>query len=293
MWLAFLSLFQWQCHAQSIPTFDGKKAFQELVTQCDFGPRVPGTASHAKCRDYLVQKLRLYADDVATQNFPLALGTQGTTTGTNIIANFQPAKGRRVLLCAHWDTRPWADKDPDPKNHRKPVLGANDGASGVAVLLEIARLLATHKTRVGVDIILFDGEDAGIYENEASWARGSDAFVRRKDPSYRPLYGILLDMIGDRDLNILQELYSLQYARPLVERIWKKAAELGISEFIPQPGYAVIDDHLPFLRIGIPMVDLIDFDYPFWHTIQDTPDKCSPASLEKVGRLVTTLLFEE
>lgn len=294
--LLFFSLAM-GCGARPLPIFDSENAYALLIKQCDFGPRAPGTAGHQKCRDFLIQTLRSYADEVNTQPFMLSYkapdGQSHSAAAANIIANFQPDKSERILLCAHWDTRPWADMDANPANRNKPIIGANDGASGVAVLLEIARLLSQSKPQVGVDIILFDGEDAGHHGEDRSYALGSAAFARQKDPQYRPRWGILLDMIGDANLTIYQEDFSLRYAPAVVEKVWNKAAELGIGEFIPQSGYGIFDDHIPLLEAGIPCIDLIDFDYPSWHTTLDTPDKCSASSLEKVGRLLVALIYGE
>ncbi|MBN2001047.1 M28 family peptidase [candidate division KSB1 bacterium] len=279
------------CDAQPEPKFDGNNAFLYLKKQCDFGPRVPGSAAHKACLDYLVQTLRLFADRVQTQPFIFTFGTDPqSATAINVIANFNPQHNRRILLCAHWDTRPWADQDPDPANHKKPVLGANDGASGTAVLLEIARLLHQQKPNIGIDIVLFDAEDAGLYNKDRSFAQGSAEFARQ-NRSYKPEAGILLDLIGDRDLEIYQEIYSATYAGDLVKRIWEIAQYLGIDEFIPEQKYAVFDDHIPLLEIGIPCIDIIDFNYSYWHTTLDTPDKCSAASLEKIGRIVVHFIY--
>src|SRR3990172_175378 len=280
------------CSSADIPDFDRENAYRFLVKQCDFGPRVPGSDGHRQCKEYLLQTLRLYADEVTTQDFMFSFSPpQTTTTATNIIANFQPDMGKRILLCAHWDTRPWADADPDPANRDQPVLGANDGASGVAVLLEIARILKQAKPAIGVDILFFDAEDAGRHDKERSFAQGSATFARAMDRAYRPQYGILLDMIGDADLTIRKEANSVHYAPQVVEMVWNKAAELGISSFTPDIGYAVFDDHIPLLEVGIPCIDIIDFDYPYWHTLRDTPDKCSAESLGQVGRVLLALIY--
>ncbi|MBN1155963.1 M28 family peptidase, partial [candidate division KSB1 bacterium] len=234
-----------------------------------------------------------YADRVVRQPFSLPLRQgESQVAMTNFIANFNSDAQQRILLMAHWDTRPWADQDPDPANWSKPVLGANDGASGVAVLLEIARIMSITKPSYGVDILLVDGEDYGEYGDNESWAIGSREFARRKNPSYQPMYGILLDLIGDRDQQIYIESHSYRYARGIVDKVWNKAQELGIYEFIPEVRYEVMDDHVRLLEAGIPCIDIIDFDYPYWHTIQDTPDKCSAQSLENVGRVVLELLYE-
>ena len=280
------------CSGQSAPPFDEQSAFNYLVKQCDFGPRNPGSVGHENCKDYLIKELRKFAERVSEQPFQHTFGpNRQTATMTNIIANFNLSNSDRILLCAHWDTRPWADHDDNPEKSNTPIIGANDGASGVAVLLEIARIIRTNIPKYGVDIILFDAEDCGNEGETNSWAVGSQEFAKHKDPRYHPRYGILVDLIGDADLQIYQEQYSLNYAPDLVEKVWLKAEELGIIEFIPSPKYMVNDDHLPLLDVGIPCIDIIDFDYPYWHTTQDTPDKCSPESLGKVGRVVLSLLY--
>ena len=276
------------------PQFNGVKAFDYLTAQCEFGPRTPGSAAHEKCLDYLVGALKLSADQVLTQRFMFSFGSpKQSAAAANVIARFQPAKENRLLLCAHWDSRPWADNDPDPKNHEKPVLGANDGASGVAVLLHIAELLKRQPTEPGIDIVLFDAEDAGDHYQDRTWAQGAEAFARDYARSFNPRYAILLDMVGDADLKIYQDQYSVMYSRPVVDKIWNKAAELGIYEFITHVGYAVYDDHVPLLRAGIQSVDIIDFNYSYWHTVNDTPENCSAASLEKVGRVVAGVIYDE
>lgn len=291
--ILFLLIVFVDCSAQGPPQFDGTSAFSFLQKQCDFGPRNPGSKGHQLCKEYLVNTLKKYADEVNTQDFLFTFGSPAKTiTATNIIARFLPTASSRVLLCAHWDTRPWADSDPDPKNFNTPIIGANDGASGVAVLLEIARLLKQQKPSVGVDIVFFDAEDSGVEGQSRSYAKGSAAFAQQFGFLYRYKWGILLDMIGDKDLTIFKENYSTQYASFVVNLVWNKAEELGITEFRPQTGYAVFDDHVPLLEVGIPCIDLIDFNYPAWHTIKDTPDQCSAASLEKVGTVVTHVLYE-
>jgi len=281
------------CSGKEIPRFDSEVAFKYLEKQCDFGARVPGSEAHLRCGDYLYSELNKYADRVIKQQFsyPLRPGDNPVTM-TNFIANFKSDAQQRILLMAHWDTRPWADQDPDPANWTKPVLGANDGASGVAVLLEIARIMNMNPPSYGVDILLVDGEDYGEYGDNDSWAIGSREFARRKNPSYKPMYGILLDLIGDRDQEIYIEVNSHRFARGIVDKVWNKAQDLGIYEFIPEVKFEVMDDHVRLLEAGIPCIDIIDFEYPYWHTTEDTPDKCSPQSLENVGRVVLAILYE-
>ena len=281
------------CHSQVIPEFDEQSAFRHLEKQCEFGPRVPGTLSHLKCRDYLKTMLNKYADRVTLQPFTVTIESgKSPVTCYNIIANFYSAKKRRILLCAHWDTRPWADRDPDPANHKKPVPGASDGASGVAVLLEIAKIIKITPPNYGVDIVLFDAEDFGTYGQNDTWALGSKQFARNTVRNYHPEFAILLDLIGDADQQLYIEQNSYQYARKIVDRIWNIAERMAIPEFIPEVKFDVYDDHLNLLEIGIPAIDIIDFDYKYWHTVEDTPDKCSPQSLGNVGKVVLGVLYD-
>jgi len=281
------------CQGQVIPEFNAQNAFQHLEQQCEFGPRVPGTAAHSSCRDYLETTLRKYAERVTQQPFNMTIEPgKSPVTCYNIIANFYSAKMRRILLCAHWDTRPWADRDPDPANHNKPVPGASDGASGVAVLLEIARIIKIVPPKYGVDIVLFDAEDFGTYGQNDTWALGSKQFARNTVKGYQPEFAILLDLIGDADQQLYIEQNSYRYARKIVDRIWNMAEQMGIPEFIPEVKFDVYDDHLNLLEIGIPAVDIIDFDYQYWHTVEDTPDKCSPQSLDNVGKVVLKVLYD-
>jgi len=277
---------------QALPAFDSARAYSLLERQCAFGPRVPGTEAHGQCRAFLVNELQQHADRVSEQTFShFVAALNREVTLTNIIAAFNLNAGKRALLCAHWDSRPWADQDPDSSMHQTPVAGANDGASGVAILLEVSRLLRLHPPDVGVDIILFDGEDLGISGQSRSFALGSQHFAQNKDKRYNPMFGLLLDMVGDRSLEIYQEANSWRYASGLTQEVWDKASDLGISEFIPRVQHEVFDDHVPLIETGIPMVNLIDFDYPHWHTTEDTPDKCSAESLDKVGRVVLAMVY--
>lgn len=279
------------CSGQTVPQFDARQAYNYLLKQCEFGPRPPGSTAHQKTRQFLVDELSKFADKVRLQPFPFTnYQTKQQLILHNIIASFGKQK-KRILLAAHWDTRPWADMDPDPQNHNKPIIGANDGASGVAVLLEIARLLKSHPCPNGIDIVLFDGEDSGRADHPEEFSQGAKYFAKNKTFSYNPKFGILLDMIGDSDLQIYIEQYSQHYAPQIVKQVWEIAEGLGVPEFIPELGHAVIDDHLPLLEVGIPCIDIIDFDYPYWHTLEDTPDKCSPESLEKVGQVVVEVIY--
>jgi len=272
--------------------FNGQAAYELLVKQCDFGPRVPDTPAHDSCRAFLFAELNKHADRVVEQRFDEYLaGLQKTVKLTNLIASFNMTATQRILLCAHWDSRPWADQDADTSKHRQPILGANDGASGVAVLLEVAKTLKSAPPPVGVDIIFFDGEDAGLSGQTDTFLAGSRYFARHKDVRFNPMMGILLDMVGGANLQLYQEINSVNYAGAVVDRVWNLAAQIGVAEFIPAPKHEVTDDHIPLLNVGIPTADIIDFDYAYWHAVGDTPDKCSAQSLEKVGRVVLAAVY--
>ena len=284
-----------------LPEFDQARAYSLVTEQTNFGPRTPGTAAHDSMRVWLVARLGTLADRVVEQRItiPDPRDTSRTFSGTNVIASWQPEATRRILLSAHWDTRPVADNDPNPDRRIEPVLGANDGGSGVAVLLEIACLLNAQplQRRVGVDIVLFDLEDLGTIDPEVPmnrrvpFAMGSEMFVR-DNPSYRPVWGILLDMVGDTNLRIPKEGYSVQYAPGVVDQVWAAARRVGASAFLDEVGPAIQDDHVPFLREGIPVVDLIQTPFPdTWHTTSDTPENVSAESLGQVGRVLVDLLW--
>jgi hypothetical protein len=278
--------------AARIPAFDGSRAFRYIERQCAFGPRFPGSNGHDACLGFLVGELGLSSASVVKQPFQMKDPHTGKVHAlTNVVASFG-SRDDRMVLCAHWDTRPRADHDPVPANRDKPVMGANDGASGVAVLLEIARVLKATPPAKGIDIVLFDGEDSGLDGDTESWCLGSRHYAQSLRFGRLPYCAILLDMIGDRDLEIPVEQYSRLYAPDLVERIWGTAERLGFAEFTRDPGTFVVDDHLELLKVGIPAVDIIDFEYPFWHTVMDTPDKCSAESLAAVGTVLLHLIYE-
>jgi len=268
--------------------FDAQRAFAFLKKQCDFGPRPPGSEAHRKTRDYLFAELGKRSKNVALQ--PLEHQTETETLQlNNILAEFGPADGETILLAAHWDTRPFADRDPRPENRKKPILGANDGASGVAVLLEMAHVFKEHPPPRRVVIVLFDGEDYGPSTDHMFI--GSRFFARNLG-QWRPDYGILLDMVGDKDLALPIERHSWIANREFTEAIWNRAATLGLAPFQNRLGRAILDDHIPLIEVGIPMVNIIDFTYPYWHTVEDTVDKCSPKSLEIVATLVISIVYD-
>ena len=277
----------------SVPPFDGESAYRYLEAQCSFGPRNPGSGGHAKCLEFLSGELKKYSSEVRLQSFEASAGLlSGTGKMTNIIAVFHSSAspGNAILLTAHWDTRPIADRDPDPGKRGMPIPGANDGASGVAILLEAARRMKENPPPRPVTIVFFDGEDGGSEGELETWCLGSKHFASGLSGSeYR--FAVLLDMVGDKDLSIPMEGYSVQVARDRVDDLWGRARRLGIPAFKNRMGTYVYDDHVPLIQAGIPSVDLIDFDYPFWHTVADTPDKCSPESLKAVGTIILALIY--
>ena len=268
-------------------TFNAKSAFAYLEKQCEFGPRVPGTTAHKETQAYLFTELKRYADEVVLQPFEFR-DRDRTVRMNNILARFAKDSGEKVLLAAHWDTRPFADRDPDPANRNTPILGANDAASGVAVLLEVARVLKSKPPPIEVIIVLFDGEDYG--RTVSTMFLGSTHFAQNMG-RWKADFGILLDMVGDRTLELPMERYSWNAARDLTEAIWRRAEELGLPAFQRRLGPAIMDDHLPLIQSGVPTIDIIDFNYPHWHTVEDTPDKCSAESLDIVGRLVLDIIY--
>ena len=257
--------------------FDGQRAYQDVLAQVAFGPRVPDSPAHAKTIAYIQEQLRQAGWQAQVQNtiwkgFAIE----------NIIAS-RTDHVPQIILGAHYDSRMLADQDPGP-GRSSPVPGANDGASGVAVLLEMARSLPQDSPPTW--LVFFDAEDDGGISGR-DWIMGSQAFV--SDLTFHPEAAIIVDMIGDSDLNIYIEKNSNS---ALVTEIWGQAAKLGFSQqFIPTLKYRMEDDHTPFLKAGIPAVDIIDFDYPYWHTAADTPDKVSPKSLEIVGETLRTWLI--
>ena len=287
---------------QTAPYFDGKAAFGLLERQVAMGPRQPGSPGHAALVQFLEDYLGPRADAVKVQMVTRAHPYRDESLQiTNILARFNPSARRHVLALAHYDTREVADQDELPANRGQPILGANDGASGVAVLLTLAEILAHEAPPVGVDLLFVDAEDVGRSGDVDNFGLGTKAFIPEMavllDGAW-PEYAVLLDMVGDAELELPMEYYSFRDARALVQRIWSLAGDLGYTQFQAEVGSAVYDDHMPFLEAGIPAVNIIDIEYPnaetnYWHTLADTPDKCSPESLEAVGTVLTTLIYSE
>lgn len=273
--------------------FDQARAMMLLEAQVAFGPRVPNSKSAVDCRDFLQRELAFWCDTTFVQPFSYTSVDQGQTLKLfNIVGQINPHAKDRVMLCGHWDSRPFADRDPDPKNHMTPIPAANDGAGSIAILLEIARQLHLKPVKFGVDIVLFDGEDFGRESVLDDYLLGSKHFASTQ-PIPKPRYGILLDLISEKDLKIQYELNSYMNARSVVEKVFSAAERVKAMSFVREPGQSVMDDHIPFLEKGIPVIDLIDFDYKYWHTLEDTPDKCSPYSLGEVGRTLLEVLYTE
>ncbi|OGD13362.1 MAG: hypothetical protein A2W20_05825 [Candidatus Aminicenantes bacterium RBG_16_66_30] len=292
---------------QGLAEFDAASAYGFVKKQVEFGPRVPGTPAHAACADWFVKTLRQWTPDVVVQEFKAKAYDGRPLEGKNIVASFDKDKTDRVLLCAHWDSRPFADHDPDPANHFKPVMGANDGASGVAVLLEIARCLSIKKPALGVDILLLDLEDFGEHRNwsgnsQDSWALGSQHWAKNPHrPGYKARFGILLDMVGGAGAVFPREGTSLYYAPAVVKKVWDVARGLGLGRyFIETESDPLIDDHVYINRFArIPTADIIDYDsrrggFPeSWHTVGDTLDKIDRDTLAAAGRTVLAVVYQE
>ncbi len=290
------------------PDFDKDSAFAFVQAQTDFGPRVMGSSSHDACRDYLVQKLSQFCDTAFSQNFTVKTYDGKSWAASNIIGLYDPENPNRILLSAHWDSRPFADQDPNPSNRDQAIDGANDGASGVGVLLEVARQLRKLSPKVGVDIVLFDAEDYGPRENESApygdwWALGSQYWAQHPHtPDYQARFGILLDMVGAPNSRFMQESFSVRNAQPIVAKVWGTAYELGYGQaFINAPGGIITDDHYYVYKYsGIPMIDIIHYDAstgtgfdPVWHTVNDNIQHIDRNTLDMVGKTILQVIKNE
>ena len=289
--LAFLS-----CES-SMPQFDSQSAFKRLIEQCDFGPRNPGSEGHENTKNYIINITKAFADSVIVQNFSFESALEKKShQGFNIVARFNPLSETQILIGAHWDTRPYADRDLKSENFYKPILGANDGASGVAILLELAKLLNKNKPAIGVNLVFFDAEDSGVSEKSESYCKGSIFFAKNL-PIPNIKEAIILDMVGDKQLSLPIERNSLNFNPTLVRQLWDRAKELNLKAFKGVVGLAIYDDHVPlFQYANIPSIDIIDFRYPnsfknYWHTVEDTPENCSSESLGQVGTLMVDYIF--
>ena len=280
---------------QGHPQFNATRAFSDRVKQVDFGPRVPGTDAQIKCRDWLVDTLKKSCDAVETQEFSHVWSkNKHKLPMWNILAyqNWAHAKVR-IALIAHWDSRAEADQEKDPAKAAQPIPGADDGASCVAIITELARVMKGRLSDVGVEYVLTDGEDLGPGEDEMYL--GAIVYGNRL-PTPKPDYGILLDMLGQKNLKVPVEPNSLEIDGNLVIALYRLAGKLGLGDTFPmEQGERIDDDHLPITKEGLKTIDLIDFmGYQgYWHTLQDTPDKCSPDSLGKVGKLMQAWLEQQ
>ncbi|MDA0986973.1 MAG: M28 family peptidase [Bacteroidetes bacterium] len=271
--------------------FDKEKAWDNLIKQTSFGPRNPNSIGHQRCLLFLQNELKQYSN--STQLFPFQqFGYNENLYLTNIFASFRPDLKKRILLLAHWDTRPRSDEEVSIEKQNFPIIGANDGASGVAVLLEVARILKNNPPEVGVDILFVDGEDYGKKQDLKFYSLGAKYFIKKKPATYQPQFAILLDMVGDKNLEIYKEKYSSRFAPSLTNEVWKRASNLNLHQFKNETRYEIYDDHIVLNEQGIPTIDIIDFDYEFWHTTNDTPDKCSKESLNAVGKLILNIIYK-
>ena len=282
------------------PGFNADSAYNYVETLVKFGPRVPNTSAHSRAGDWLVGKLKSFGLNPVEQKATLKAFDGTNLNMRNIFAQINPDAESRTLLLAHWDCRPWADQDPDPSKRSQPVDGANDGASGVGVILEIARQLSQETPQRGVDILFVDAEDWGEESNEESWAMGTRYFAENPVlPGYMPMEAILLDMVGSPDARFGYEYNSARSARQLLDEIWTKAETLNYGQFHRGFGGAVTDDHVELIKKGIPSIDIIDyradngnpyggFD-PVWHTTSDGMQNISRETLRAVGN--TLLLY--
>lgn len=293
----------------TVPEFSADSAYQYVKRQVDFGPRVPNTKEHVACGDYLEDFFRELGATVISQHADLVAYNGTVLKSRNIIASFQPDKRKRVALFSHWDSRPWADNDPDSKNHYTPILGANDGASGVGVLMEIARHLSATPSELGVDIILLDSEDYGTHQEyngphtEESWGLGAQYWAHNPHVAgYSARFGILLDMVGGQAPTFYREYHSERYAKDVDKKVWQAAAKLGYGNyFIDEADGGATDDHVFINRIaGIKTIDIVPY-YPnsdvsfdeFWHTVKDDMDNINPQTLKAVGQTVMYVVYNE
>jgi len=279
--------------------FDGEKAYQYLQQQCDLGARNPGSTGHNAAKELITKAVSPLADTVIFQEFESYVDSEKVTLKLrNIVAGFATQKGNPLLIGAHFDTRPRADRDPNPLNREFPIIGANDGASGVAVLLHLAELLKQNPPPRTVYLVFFDGEDYGFSGTLDYYCIGSEYFAKNL-PIPKPVEAIIVDMIGDADLSIPVERNSYRSHPKLTKQLGDIAQKRGFDQFEHRLGEEIYDDHLMLIQYaGIPSVDLIDFEYPnkstnYWHTTLDTPDKCSAKSLRVVGQVLCDYIYGE
>ncbi len=297
------------------PSFNADSAYAFTKAQCDFGPRDMNSRGHDLCGEWIVSKFKEYGCKVTTQTTTLA-GYDGTKLRSrNIMASINPEATTRILLCAHWDSRPWADNDPDSANWRKPILAANDAASGVAVMLELARIIRKSKDekafnkQLGIDFVCFDAEDWGtpqwadVADNADSWALGAQYWSKNLPQGYEARYGILLDMVGGVGAKFYREGMSMQYAPEIVKKVWRAAREVGFGSYFPkEDGGVITDDHVPVNQFAkIPTIDIIPYYAdcqqssfgPTWHTLADNMENIDKNTLKAVGQTLVQVIYKE
>ena len=291
---------------QNVPAFDADSAWVFVENQVKFGPRVPNSEAHVACGNHLASELKRFGAQVYEQEATLTAYNGTQLKAKNIIGSYNPENSKRVLLFAHWDSRPYADHDKDPANHKKPIDGADDGASGVGVLLEMARQFSIKSPAIGIDIIFFDAEDYGTPEfvkeyKENTWCLGAQFWAKNPHvKGYKADFGILLDMVGAKNASFFKEATSMRYAPQIVEEVWSTARDLGYGKFfINAEGGAITDDHQYVILVrNIPCIDIIYTDPesdngfgPHWHTQNDTMDNIDRETLKAVGQTVLQVVY--
>jgi Zn-dependent M28 family amino/carboxypeptidase len=278
--------------APHVVEFNGAKAMEYVRAQLAFGARVPGTAAHRQAGEWLVREFGARADTVIQQTWTHTTADGKRLPMRNVLASFNPSATRRVLYVAHWDSRPMSEKATDPSRRALPVPGANDGASGVAILLALADILKAKPSAIGVDLLLVDGEDWGDFDSNTDVLIGSRYFAANlPDPDYNPEFGIVWDMVGKPDAQFLYESNSVRAAPDIVQRVWGTAAAIGHGAYFPTREYgAIMDDHVPLIEVGLRVIDVIDLDFAHHHTPEDTEDKVSPQTLQVVGDVALAVI---
>lgn len=286
--------------------FNADSAYQYIVDQCAFGARVPNSTPHEQCLQYIVKQFKRCGLQVIEQKANLKAWDGKELHSTNIIASYLPKAKKRIVIAAHWDSRPWCDADTDTTRHHEPVLAANDGASGIAVMIELARQMHLYNDTLGIDFVCFDSEDYGApywgkikTEDSSDWCLGSRYWAQNLPKGYKPLYGILLDMVGAPDSRFKLEYYSMHYAQNIIAKVWAAADIVGANDyFVMENGGAITDDHVEMNRYGkIPTIDVIgtiDNTFPpTWHTVNDTPEHISKETLYAVGQTLMQVVYDE
>lgn len=294
------TLFQ-LAEEKNIPNFSSDNAYRYIEEQVKFGPRNPNSQAHKSAKIFFETELKKYCDELVLQNFTYTGYDNEKLELTNFVAKFNPSAKNRILLCAHWDSRPRAERDEDESKKGLPILGANDGGSGCGVLLEVASILKNNKLPFGVDIVLFDGEDYGKESDINNFCLGSKYFSAAKPADYNPQFGILLDLVGDKEAIFYKEQYSVKYAAEIVTLVWSAAKKINANQFSELHGNAVYDDHVSLNQGGIRSIDIIDMDLVggdnssprrnYWHSHKDDMSNISKETLQQVGNVLLYLLY--